>query len=346
MRVLAREVAGRPKEDDAEERPLPEVLGRLHCVPYDSLSPVNRRQCFRLVLRYLGLSEDSGGELLGHDRWQRLMRSIEARCGGLPAPGEGEGDAAPGPAAVEAPAPSPRAPPEAAGPAVDGIATIELDEWSRQALVARLLQLPDADGFDMYGFDRLDSALQNARRHLALPPHAASKTSQYVGLGLLGPSRYAGLDSTVRAGLPRAVLEALALDDDAGPRILGAAGWERVASRYAAGIAEPEAEPEAGPGDDITFVLPAPKRGGPARGPLVLSMVVALVAFIVVLAVATYRLREISTPSFSTRTAPMILPPGDAIPAGPGNDRQAPGEPLQPFVPPAGSDPGDARPRP
>ena len=80
MRAMALDVAGRPREETSWCSPLPEILNRLHCIHYDKLSPINRRQCFREVFKYLRIDESNGAELLGHDRWQELMRLIDAKC--------------------------------------------------------------------------------------------------------------------------------------------------------------------------------------------------------------------------------------------------------------------------
>lgn len=348
MRAMALEVAGQPKEDTSGCKPVPEALHRLHCVDYDKLSAVNRRECFRLVLNYLGLTKANGGELLGHDHWHRLMRSIEVKCGGMQTPSAIDGSAAltSATSSADAPATSFAASPGSAEHTVEDVATIELDDWTRRALTARLSKLLDTDSFSMYSLDMLDSALQKARKYLLLPQHDASNTSQYVGLGLLGMSRYADIDQATCAGLPATILEALALDDTMAPRLLGATGWQQVKIRYAAGIAE--SGTKRGDDESNTLRLPTPKRL--TRAVIVSSMLGALTASIAIFVGMSRETRVVATLASPIRTAPTTLKPRDVpsevIRALPGNPQEAATDTLQPFVPPLGSDSDDLQPLP
>ena len=120
-------------------------------------------------------------------------------------------------------------------------------------------------------------------------------------------SRYADIDKSTCAELPKAILEALALDDNTGPRLFGAVEWQQVESRYAAGIAE--LSTECGDDESNTFCLPAPNR--PKQAAVVVSILGALAVSIAIFVGMSRETRVVATLVSSTRTAPATVKPGD-----------------------------------
>lgn len=171
-------------------------IERLHCMSFDSLSPVNLRECVMSALEYVGITEKTGVDLLGDDGWAALQQRVEMLSD---------------------------APSQSAGTAQSG----EITAWSQLAMADLLVSLFNGEQhFNICVVDKLIPALDRVREASGMPQHEVNRVVK-AALNALHCKDYEEMDASVRAGIKEAVWQACGLTEDVG-RVAFGAHWERV----------------------------------------------------------------------------------------------------------------------
>ncbi len=194
MRGIAHDILGLPPVGRREG--LSPDIERLHCMSFDSLSPVNLRECVMSALEYVGITEKTGVDLLGVDGWAALQRRVEK----LSEVTTQEAETAQGG---------------------------EVTAWSQLALAELLASLFNGkQHFNICVVDKLIPALDRIREAHGMPQHEGNRVVK-AALSALHCKDYDEMDASVRAGIKEAVWQACGLTEDVG-RVAFGAHWERV----------------------------------------------------------------------------------------------------------------------
>jgi len=201
MRGIAHDILGISDVRRSDAR-WPDIE-RLHCMPFDSLSPVNLRESLMRALEFVGITEKTGADLLGEDGWAAVRRSVEKICERSPKAEETA-------LALDSGGEGPTA-------------------WTQLALANIVVKLFDGDGrFDVRAADDLRNALDQVRKMLGIEASRPSRHSATrVTLDALHCKRYDEMDAGVRAGIKQAVWQVCGVSEVVGKIAFGE-HWERV----------------------------------------------------------------------------------------------------------------------
>lgn len=270
MREIVNDIAGLSR--DVSHASMPTELARLHCMEFESLSPVNLRECLHAALDYVGVTESTGVDLLGVDGWADLKDRV-TKATGLPVESASPGDACAVPPSV--------------------------NKWEQATLAARFSSVFTSPRFYVNHVTDVADALQSFRSEHGLPPHTAPATTIAV-LRTLHCERFSEMAAEVRAGIKDAIWAVCGLDARLG-RIAFGERWPEIALLDVSEIAEETtAESIAASDSDqpsATATRGPRRRRLPAVAWAASAAVVAAIAFVLAL-----------VPPKSKRATPPNLP--------------------------------------
>lgn len=215
IRRLVLDLSGQ-KVPGNRHRDAPEQIARMHCIHYEHLTPVNRREALRVSMFYVGLHDGNGPELLGAARWREVQQLIQAKIDGLVVNGN-----------VVAATPKKQEPSQEA--------LLVARQWSRNAVANQVIALVDAKAvFSMWEMKRVRDALNTLRLSQDLDVHEES--ARDAGLEALTNVPFDEMELLFHASLPAAILDALGLSDRTGPQVFGEHVWGKIRSRYEKGM--------------------------------------------------------------------------------------------------------------
>lgn len=243
-------VKARPKDFDA-----------LHCVPFASLSPPNRKAAISAVLAFVGV----GPDIYGAQGWS----SIEAACAELCAntvttEGGGQPPAEPELTPSEAPAQAQEIPWVASGESC-----LAADDWTLTTVAERVSAIFAGPNFYVTDVQDAHEALNDLRKRARIQRFDANREDpRWIGLRLLHCDPLRKIASDTRVGLLDAVFGVLALTGDDVDTLLGSERMSGVRGRLKSDFEASEPVVETGTPAPVaaeTRTEQAELRMGPLR---------------------------------------------------------------------------------
>lgn len=188
MRTIARDIQGLGV---VEWERVPPDLDRLHCMGFETLSPINLYESVVGSLEYVGLTEMTGADLLGAKGWTSVQQRV-SNLKDLP-----------------------------------GVAGSKVSSWAHLTLATLADEVFNGERFfNICAVDKLASALAATRRVCGLPDCVRDEAT-YAALHALHCKHWPEFHPTIRAGLKDAIWQVCGLDDVVGPLAFGE-HWDRV----------------------------------------------------------------------------------------------------------------------
>lgn len=201
MREIAHDILGL---DEGEPRKaLSPDLERLHCMAFETLTPVNLKECLHLSLKYIGITKLTGADVFGATAWAALQECVDSICS----------------SSVNAEV---NADPWSKGELPP------FSDWEQHTLFTGMMGLFEKEYFDICIVSKLGEALNDIRRARGLPQHKYSETTAYVVLSTLHCVKYSKMVERVRCGIKGAVWSVLDLDLQIGRFVFGDERWAQI----------------------------------------------------------------------------------------------------------------------